>query len=47
MGRSIVGRDQWLAWVAEQAESGLSNISAFMGYEVRRRNVGIQQETRC
>jgi hypothetical protein len=24
MGRSSVGREQWLAWVAEQAESGLS-----------------------
>jgi hypothetical protein len=24
MGRSRVGRQQWLAWVSEQAESGLS-----------------------
>jgi transposase-like protein len=24
MGRSSVGREQWLVWVAEQAESGLS-----------------------
>jgi len=50
MGRSIVGRDQWLAWVAEQAESGLSvqqfcterqiSVASFYGW--RRKVLGKQ-----
>ncbi|MGN6543640.1 MAG: IS66 family insertion sequence element accessory protein TnpA [Aureliella sp.] len=48
MGRSSVGREQWLAWVAEQAESGLSvqqfcserQISANSFYAWRRKALG-------
>lgn len=48
MGRSSVGREQWLAWVAEQAESGLSvqqfcserQISVPSFYSWRRKALG-------
>lgn len=51
MGRASVGREQWLAWVAEQAESGVSvkrfcderQISLQSFYNWRRKSRGCEE----